>query len=125
MQRLKTEDYPKYLEIIRKHKAAYKAKYPEQFKQRARDYQQRNKPAVLARTRARQAVKLRAIPAWADKKIIQFVYAQAHTMRQMGFDVQVDHFYPLQGKKVCGLHTHENLQIIFTEDNQRKAAKMP
>lgn len=37
----------------------------------------------------------------------------------------VDHYYPLFGKTVCGLHTIANLQIITLEENMRKKNKHP
>ena len=32
----------------------------------------------------------------------------------------VDHIVPLQGSRVSGLHTHDNLQVITIEENRAK-----
>jgi len=37
-----------------------------------------------------------------------------------GIQYEVDHIIPLQGKKVCGLHTANNLQVIPMSDNRKK-----
>lgn len=37
----------------------------------------------------------------------------------------VDHFYPLKGKAVSGLHVAENLRVIPAFDNLSKHNKMP
>lgn len=48
------------------------------------------------------------------------VYRSAVTWRRMGFNVVVDHIKPLSKG---GSHTANNLQIIYYEENARKAAR--
>lgn len=75
------------------------------------------------RAKRRAAINNRT-PKWVDIKSIQDMYKKAHIM-SLGYGVQyeVDHIIPLQGKKVSGLHTLDNLQIISMFDNRKKAYK--
>lgn len=72
------------------------------------------------------AKKLNATPKWADLKAIEAVYAEAAYLRETtGVRYEVDHIYPLQGKLCCGLHVHQNLQILPKAENIRKHNRMP
>jgi hypothetical protein len=62
----------------------------------------------------KRALKLRAMPKWADEKKIKKIYQN----RPAGHDV--DHIVPLQGKTVCGLHWEGNLQYLPSAENQSK-----
>ena len=76
-----------------------------------------------SRTRAklyRKKLK-RATPPWADPKLIKTFYDNAKAFtRVTGVLHTVDHVVPLKGEFVCGLHVHNNLQIITHEENMRK-----
>jgi hypothetical protein len=65
--------------------------------------------------------KMKAMPAWADNEAIQDMYFLAQVFRRVGVNMHVDHIVPLQGKKVCGLHTHHNLQLLAGPVNQSKS----
>lgn len=70
----------------------------------------------------RRAMKLRAMPAWADQKAISAVYAEAKRLsRETGVKHHVDHIVPLNHKQVSGLHVPANLQILPAADNIRKS----
>lgn len=56
-----------------------------------------------------------AIPIWRDQKKINAIYKA----RPQG--VEVDHVVPLNGKTVCGLHVHNNLQYLTHDANMEKA----
>ena len=56
---------------------------------------------------------------------IQAIYALADTYRKAGIDCEVDHHYPLKGKRVCGLHTHQNLTILTKSANRSKGNRFP
>lgn len=81
-----------------------------------------NNPGIWAAYAAkRRAVQDRQTPPWADDDAIKSMYALAAIYRDFGFDVEVDHEIPLQGKKVSGLHVHHNLQIIPMSANRAKS----
>jgi hypothetical protein len=83
-----------------------------------------NRHRKLASVTAREKRCVLATPAWADKEAIVAMYEKAKRMTQeTGIQHDVDHIVPLRGKLVSGLHTHDNLQVITSAENKRKAAK--
>lgn len=58
--------------------------------------------------------------AWADLAEIKRIYGEAAALRAQGVDVHVDHEVPLHGRRVSGLHVHNNLRIIPALDNLKK-----
>lgn len=117
----------------------YKRKYRERNRQKIRDAAKstwqrdyaRNHEKILARKtayrvanphkraatqQAREAGKLQATPAWADKASILKIYERAHALK-----AQVDHTVPLRSKFVCGLHWECNLQILTKAENLAKS----
>lgn len=73
----------------------------------------------------RKAARI-ATPSWANFEKIQAIYAEAVRVSQMtGIKHHVDHYYPLQGKTVCGLHCEANLVIIPAAYNIRKRNRHP
>ncbi len=78
---------------------------------------------VNAATAARKAYVKRATPSWANKFFIGEAYHLAKLREQIvGGKWHVDHIIPLRGKKVCGLHVENNLQVIPAPLNVRKHA---
>ena len=65
----------------------------------------------------------RAQPVWADTKRIRAIYDKAREMRRAGFNVHVDHVFPLCGDSICGLHIPANLEIVDASDNMNKSNK--
>ena len=63
-------------------------------------------------------MKLKATPQWANLDKINEIYMNC----PKGF--HVDHIIPLQSKKVCGLHVHNNLRIITAHQNQLKSNRL-
>lgn len=82
-------------------------------------WRQANPDKLKAQRAKRRAAKLSAIPPWADLKAIQKFYEECPE----GY--HVDHYYPLQGRTVSGLHVLENLKHIPAAENQAKHNKMP
>lgn len=66
------------------------------------------------RQRERSAVKLQAMPHWANKEKILEIYKHC----PKGY--HVDHIIPLRGKLVNGLHVENNLQYLLASENYRK-----
>lgn len=89
-----------------------------------------NTPAKhLARTRKRQAAKLQRTPKWLtadDHALMADYYQMAKDLESIfPWKQHVDHILPLQGKKVSGLHTPLNLQILSESANLQKSNKAP
>jgi hypothetical protein len=88
--------------------------------------QRHSQPHMKAeRERARQATKINATPAWADREAIRAVYAHARKMtEETGIPHEVDHIIPLRGRTVTGLHVHQNLRVIPESENVRKGNRL-
>ena len=73
----------------------------------------------------RRAFLIDATPSWADKKKIESIYEKAAMLNKLhpGIKHEVDHIVPLKNKFVCGLHTHDNMQIITAVENRAKRNK--
>lgn len=83
-----------------------------------------NKAIRMASVRNRQAAKLKRTPPWADKEKMKAIYIEAQRLTdETGIPHEVDHFYPLQGVTVSGLHVENNLQILTISDNRKKGNK--
>jgi len=78
--------------------------------------------AVLPKNRRRIAIQL-ATPSWADAAEAKAVYAECRKMNveRPAAMYEVDHIVPIQGKDVCGLNVHWNLQIIPRNANRKKS----
>ena len=99
---------------------------PELNRKRARSWAKANPGRRQAIACNHIAAKLKAIPAWADfDKINDFYEKSSKLTKETGIQYNVDHYYPLQGDTVCGLHVHSNLQIITRIENSSKNNKHP
>lgn len=93
---------------------------------RRREHYQQNKSRYKAQAVARKDHVKIATPCWTDLDAIAAIYAEAERLTtETGIDHHVDHFYPLRGKTMCGLHVEGNLRIIPKLDNLRKGNSEP
>ena len=90
-----------------------------------RKYRQDNPAKVNAWSRKHQLSKQRRTPVWLspdDHWMIEQAYELAQLRTKIfGFDWQVDHKIPLQGRLVSGLHVPHNLQVIPAKTNRSKS----
>lgn len=103
---------------------AYAVEYRAANKDRMRNYCKTNAGKINARTRKRQAAKLQRTPKWLDVVDLfemDCIYTYAAALRNVGLKYDVDHIYPLQGKRVSGLHIPSNLQVIPESENRGKS----
>lgn len=85
-----------------------------------------NPHIVAAIVATRRARKRHATPQWADTTAIKVIYEIASRVTKCtGIAHEVDHFYPLKGKEVCGLHCEQNLRVIPAVMNMKKGNKCP
>lgn len=108
-------------EYAKKYRDAYKDHYREYFK----IYSSQNRGKVNCKNLKRKASKLqRSIPlSEQHQSDLSHIYEQAALLRELGYDVHVDHIIPLQGELVSGLHVPWNLQIISAGENISKSNK--
>ena len=90
-----------------------------------RNWQLNNRATVNSYNSFVRAQRIQRTPAWADKDRIQAYYDVCSFFNEVNGYIKyhVDHVIPLQGKKVSGLHVHNNLQIIPAKDNLEKSNK--
>jgi 5-methylcytosine-specific restriction endonuclease McrA len=110
-QRIRRLD-PEVLAQERLRDAAYAKAHPEKF---------------AMKTRKRKVAKLQRTPFWLNagqEFEMECIYKYCASLRSMGFDYEVDHIVPLQGKIVSGLHAPWNLQILTASENASKGNRI-
>jgi hypothetical protein len=115
-------------EEVLKNKAEYRDANREKRRKDNAAYKKAKPHLNRAHVGKRRAVKLQAIPKWADLKKIEVIHADSSRLSmETGIPHHVDHIVPLVGKLrkngpqiVCGLHWEGNLAVIPGEDNCKK-----
>jgi len=109
----KTRQYARNYRKKDIYRAVYKAYYEEnrhEYARRCKEYRQRLKEVT---------------PNWYDSGKAAKLYNLAQQLRDAtGEDWEVDHIIPIKAEEVCGLHWHENLQVIPATLNRSKNNKL-
>jgi hypothetical protein len=92
------------------------------------NWRKQNKDLHCAKETKRRSAKLKRTPNWVDEDemwVIKEAYSLALLREKTtGIKWHVDHYLPLQGKTVSGLHTMYNIQVIPARQNLRKNNRM-
>jgi len=100
------------------------ANHATQKAKKNKDWRTNNRSEVNAHAAKRRAAKIQRTPSWADMEQISMWYEVASVLSRGGVMFHVDHIVPLQGKTVCGFHSHDNMQILPWHENLKKHAKL-
>lgn len=111
---------PDFMILERARCARYRARHLEKRRAISRDWSRRNKPKNCAQGTKRRAMKMRALPKWANLHAISDVYKKASVL-----EMHVDHIVPLIHPLVCGLHVENNLQLLTPLQNFQKNNRWP
>ena len=91
-----------------------------------RKWNRENRAYGTARVAERNALKQKATLRGLSIKDFTPIYTRrSEVSEETGVEYHVDHYYPLQGKTVCGLHVPWNLHVITAAENTAKGNKMP
>lgn len=107
---------------------SYNISNRERRKETSKKHYELNKEKYFEKYHKRRAAKEKAVPKWygeLDKFIIEEMYDLCR-MKEKMFDIpfEIDHIIPIQNDTVCGLHWHENWQILTRAENRRKSNKL-
>jgi len=112
----------KNAEAIARNKSDYRNKNKEKTLSYLASWKKEYKHKMCAYASQRRAFLLGATPPWADKTKIESIYERAALLNKLNPQIkyEVDHIIPLKNELVCGLHTHDNMQILPAAENRAK-----
>jgi len=104
---------------------AWRKAHPDRCKANSKAWNKANpEQNTIKKAERRAAVKQRTVE-WSDLEAIEAIYAKArHLTKVTGVRHEVDHYYPLRGKLVSGLHVETNLQVITSLENKIKGTSL-
>jgi len=106
-------------------KRAWRLGNPEKVSACKKRYRKKYVGRICADVVMRKAWKRKAVPKWANKFFMEEAYALAKLRTKiLGFRWHVDHIVPMKSVLVCGLHVHNNLQVIPAIENLQKHNKI-
>lgn len=116
-------NYDSQLEKRRAYFQQYYLDNKEVIDKKNRDHYCRNKVSYRVRQANRRAFEIKASPGWSDAEKVKAYYDVCAFFNEVnGYTkYHVDHIVPLKGRSVCGLHVHNNLQIITAYENRSKS----
>ena len=115
------EYHKNYAKINKERLKAMRLLRRDKERESLRKYAKKNRALFNALGSKRKALQRRAIPVWADFKLIETFYQKAKEMsRATGVEYEVDHIVPIKSQYVCGLHCQQNLQVLTSEQNNSK-----
>ena len=118
---LKSANQKLHREAANARNLRYAEKNRERLRAKNAAWAQANPGKCTAKATRRRSALLQRTPPWADHYLIEGMYELAQVFRRTGLEIDVDHIVPLQGKKVSGLHVHDNLQLIASRANKVKS----
>ena len=97
------------------------------YKDGQRAWREKNPEKMAHYSAYHRALRKQAIPKWYSE-LDDFVVKEAYSLsraraRTTGTLWEVDHILPITGRKVCGLHVWNNLQVILASVNRSKHNK--
>jgi hypothetical protein len=118
--------YEEHKEEIAVRKKANYEKNKEEILAQKKAYSKANPEKCAAKTAQRKATKIQQTPPWYEKEKCEFLYKKCIELNVLwGTNMHVDHFIPLQGRSVRGLHCWDNLQLMDASLNISKGNKNP
>jgi hypothetical protein len=120
-KRFNTDYYENHIDKV--YKSVYnwrsnnKEKVKDYNKENSKQWKLDNPLKVREQNAKRKALKIQALPKWANMETIKEIYENCPE----GY--HVDYIVPLKGKNVCGLHVENNLQYLTKGENLSKGNK--
>ena len=123
-QKVYNKEYSKVnSEKLRLRSAKWHKNNPEKAAAYNKAWGRANPDKIRLKNARRYIAKKQRTPAWSDLEAIEAIYAKArHLTKVTGVPHEVDHYYPLQGKLVSGLHVETNIQVVTRHANSVKGS---